>query len=401
METDSDIAGYLLPGLNQKPTLLSTLDWWHTSWAGGPQVPFWRPLTSLGFWLEYHAFSSERVDRWMAVTAVCHLLFLALLVVFTQRLTQRWWLGVLAVLLFAGERALLIRCLPPDCRTVYAALDMAATPAAMALQNWKDQPEMWAGACILGAVILACDRRWVWALACAFAAVCFKESGWLVFPLSGVALWSRSQLRTVPHCVWVWAAVLILGLVVLRAWAGPAVFAGYHYGHNGHWWPRYFHQAGGCYLLFLTMTTSAGGVVLGTLLFVILRFWRRSLATGMVVAAAAIAIAAALQSRWCGGDFVAGLVCLLDWNEGLLCVVQSFLWLWLAFSLWKNRPYRRSAAALLLMDLLACAVVAAASQVTLHALYLALAFQSTLVSVPLALCFKRAVGLRSLPSTGL
>ena len=58
-------------GVVAAPSLRDTLRWWHGTWAG--QVPFFRPLSSYAFWLDWKLFGS-REPRYLLLSIVLHLI---------------------------------------------------------------------------------------------------------------------------------------------------------------------------------------------------------------------------------------------------------------------------------------------------------------------------------------
>ncbi|MGO8671304.1 MAG: hypothetical protein ACLQVD_08090 [Capsulimonadaceae bacterium] len=211
------------------PTLLSTLGWLHESWHGN-RVPFyWRPLSMFAFWIE-NAACGRDLTRWVDVTIELHALFAVMLVLLADRLAR----GVdpIGSLTPGNAAAAILTALIftesiPVLRFLNA--DFALSGAEVVLVNWKDQVEMWTGTAILASVIFSMGGAWKPALACAVAAVCCKESGWLAFmgPLLVPILrpspsdnGNGSFDIRVP-AAWIAAAAI---LVALRASAGWGVF---------------------------------------------------------------------------------------------------------------------------------------------------------------------------------
>ena len=388
---DTDVAQYLLPGLRSKPNLLSTLGWWHGTWVG--VVPFWRPLTSLLFWLEYHLMTPDRFDRWMLFSYACHLVFVGLLVVLIRRLTGRWGIAALAALLFAGSAwmsppawmfALQMRAGGASIASLSSTRFLASlVPCDVALDFWKNQPELWAGICTLAATLLALRGRWAGALALAVLGVCVKESGWYTFPIILLVLAQQRRLGTVPRWGWVATAASIVLLTLLRFSAGPAVFRGYHRGTNDNWWPRYSAVVEGPYLSLLSSPSAAAAILSGALLA--LAAWRRGpVIPRVLLGFGAFFLCAGLYGLTSGGGIAVGCVVLLDPHELLPTVLGSAIWLFVAWRLLARFAYRGLVARLVLMTLITAGSVAAASQVQAHVLYLTDAFQCCLGALGLS-----------------
>src|SRR5579875_2144550 len=66
----------LIGGVKQAHTFWQTLPWWHSTWVW--PYGYWRPLSSLGFWLEYRAYG-ERYDLWYATLIASHIAFVAVI----------------------------------------------------------------------------------------------------------------------------------------------------------------------------------------------------------------------------------------------------------------------------------------------------------------------------------
>lgn len=379
---DPDLCQWLLPGLAMKTSFAQTLTWWHGTWAG--QVPFWRPLTSYALWAEYRVFTPDRFDRWAWVSAISHLAFTGMLFLFVRRFTRSTVIAALAALIFAGSPSLspipwfnklLIRCWLP-----LLAFDHVP-PAFEALSSWKNQPEAWAGALTLAAMILALSRRWVGCLICTGLSICFKESGWLAFPLIGLALWADGGLRTIPRWAAVSGIVMAVALLCARAASSWPVFYGYHFGSNGHWAVRYINAAGGSYVNYLSTLTTALPALLGTFLFLLIHYARRMpnlVAIGAALCAALVF--SELTAIYYGQSLDVGATMLLTWQIGLHAAVLSLIWLLAVAALWKHYS-RRKVIGIALMGAVAALPIAAAAQVQVHVMYLSYAFDSILLGV--------------------
>src|SRR5262249_13000550 len=61
----------IIPAVASVHSLSGTLTWWTHPWAG--PFRYWRPLTSLGFWLQYRAFGVDHFASWQVVMILSHL----------------------------------------------------------------------------------------------------------------------------------------------------------------------------------------------------------------------------------------------------------------------------------------------------------------------------------------
>src|SRR5579883_3344060 len=65
----------LLHHVESHHSFASTFIWWHDAWLGQIYPWYWRPLTMLSFWTEYHLFGAYRFDRWQSAEIVFHVIF--------------------------------------------------------------------------------------------------------------------------------------------------------------------------------------------------------------------------------------------------------------------------------------------------------------------------------------
>ena len=244
---DCDVA-FLTAGIAQAPNWAATVKWWHGSWIGTVTVPFWRPLTSYWFWLEdRHIGLVDNYQQCVWVSVALHLGFIGLFYLFAFRLTGSRWVAFGSVCWFAGYHGLV---------SLVDTQVLARTGAWVALDHWKNQPEQLTGICIIGACMLLMSRRWLLALLVSCLAVCFKEQGWLAFPMAAICLSVQERglgwLRTVPKWFWVFFGLTVAVLVGLRWSAGPEVWRGYHIGSNSNWPTRFIGAFGSRFITYLT-----------------------------------------------------------------------------------------------------------------------------------------------------
>lgn len=225
---DGDLDTRLIHGgLLRAPHLADTLRWWYSSWVG--QVPFYRPLTSYVFWIEWKAFGN-REYLYLIPTILWHVMACALFGVLAYRLAERYRFeangvaGIVGALGYAGV-------LSPQRATTAAAVSGA----------WKNQPDSLAAICIFAALLSYLrareGRRGMLAAGVAFylAACGFKEIA-VPLPLVCAALeldgLTRERLALVlRRLAPLFAATLVF--LVLRIAAIRGV--GYTYGTNRAW----------------------------------------------------------------------------------------------------------------------------------------------------------------------
>lgn len=275
-------------GIRKVPTLAGTVRWWHGTWVG--QVPFWRPLTSLAFWVEYHAFGPDRLDGWIWVSAAMHLGATVLAALLAARLTGNWWAGPVVAVLFGT----LLLGFP-----VLRARGPGAEPVHLILTVPNAQQELWMAIPALGAMLATLSRRWVWALLLCALSVCAKEMGWTAFPLCLLVLWMAQGcdgLRRIP--LWAWGlGTALVGVLLLARWsAGPEVFRGFHQGTNESWPVRLMSTVGGCFVQAVDAPTWAPALWV-TIAFIGWLLWGRRGGGGRLAAAVVVGLAAATWTQ--------------------------------------------------------------------------------------------------------
>jgi len=217
-------------GLEAAPRLVDTLRWWIGPWVG--IVPFYRPLTSYVFWLEWKAFGDR---EWLYVlpAAAAHVaavvLFAALLYALARRHRLGWATGAALVgaLLFSGLFS-----------------QERATLASKVFLLWKNQPDSLASICCFAALLCylrAQERKRTAPGAAAwYLAGCgFKEIA-APLPLTFLALEAgalrgREERRLALRRLALIAVAAVLYLAVRRL----AIHGvGFTYGSNGAWLQR-------------------------------------------------------------------------------------------------------------------------------------------------------------------
>lgn len=240
--TDCDRA-LIHQGLEGHPRVGDTLGWWTGTWVG--QVPFWRPLTSLCFWLEWKVFGWENQEAWMLIHVVSRLLAAAVLFVFAE---------VIAGPILALFTAVLFSHADP----LVSYWRLWSTSGLCAPWSWKDDPDVWLMTTATAALL--CAWKGAGWLAVVFAAIsaCFKETGFVTFP----AVAAIAYLRHGKHC-WRWVAaalVLATAMVLVKM---TTVGAGYIMGSN-HSWPTRAWYALAPYPLRMLLGSFSGQAIVAT-----------------------------------------------------------------------------------------------------------------------------------------
>lgn len=380
---DADLGQFILPGLRKIRGFSSTLQWWHGAWVG--QVPFWRPLTSYLFWFEYKIFP-YRYDYWYDVTVVSHLIFCAILVLFVAKLSGRLSSGLLTVLVFSGASQL-----SPIGASWYS-FDLIGTgrhpPSSVALDLWKNQPEIWSSIFVVGALALLLYKKWGLSLVSACTAIAFKENGWLTFPLALLILWGTGNITKTPKYFYLAALCCFCVMMLIRLNCGRDVLFGYHYGHNTAWVHRYILAAmrpypAAFYGRDISQPLLATGVFAAWKLYKIrpLYGWL------MLIVGLGMAIGAGMYVEHT--DAITASVILFTLPDNLESAVAGLLWL-LGFDiLWNGKTPRLMILSLVGSVLVSTALIALAAQVQVHVLYLAFAFRSILFALTMITVWDR------------
>jgi hypothetical protein len=368
---DVDDAAFL-HDIRSHPTATGPLFWWHNGWHGNRYPYYWRPLTMLSFWIEYHLFGAYRFDRWQIADIFFHLVFTALLAYFAFRVTRSRFAAPLSAIVFTGLTLFQV----PE--VTFFIVGFTTPDAHVVLFNWKDQPEEWGGICTLISLLFAMRGRWLPAIGCAFASVCFKESGWLTYPmlLLTAIMWGR--LRDVPKSAWVSAIVSCIVLIALRASAGHHVMFPPHDANNRFGLERYLNHVVDPNLRQLSGETWPivfYGIVLA---FLILTKKLRpvpKLLTGLTAGAATSALIA-LSHRT---DIATAFACLVDWESGMHQLVEMTIYALIVIVAFRYRPVRRQVVYLYGLVLISDLLEMFVRQPNAHMLYLTNGFQSILV----------------------
>lgn len=373
------------------------LFWWHNGWHGTAYPYYWRPMTMFGFWTEYQLFGAYRFDRWQIADSFFHLLFAAVLWLFAYRVTGSRFAGPLAVVVMTGFQLFDVPMLD--------FADVFTTPGAdVVLGNWKDQPEQWAAICTLASLLSVMGLRpgkdereklpasaWWSAIGFAAASVCFKESGWLTFPMLLVALVYVGRLRQIPK--WAWFAMIAVWavLIALRASSGHHVMFPPPDPSNHNGLSRYLKHVLDPDIQQAT-TDSWPVIVFAafTGLLILARRPRFLPKFGILLAAAALTSVLLGVSHH--SDPAAGMALLVDPRGGLVLFVTALVEALILIVAYRFRPVRSQAVFLYLLILLSDLPDIAVRQPNEHMQYFTNGLQSVMV-IAIALACARQVAV--------
>jgi hypothetical protein len=232
----------LVSGLERTQSWHQVLGWFYGTWIAGPDYPFYRPLTSLLWFLQWKAFGMSRYSdtamisfvavHWLSHFAVC------MVAVGFLRCLMGGKIAILTMLLWSTS----------------ALAVMGMSLPIYALYHWKDSPDMWVSISIICSLwsllsyMRTGERRFViWVFIAQFVAIGFKEMSY-VLPFMAMALvwFEHKQLEQEKRKVW--GVVLgMFGVVIfayiIRFWmlSGP----GFRFGTNGSWLNRFLLNVGG------------------------------------------------------------------------------------------------------------------------------------------------------------
>jgi hypothetical protein len=367
--------------LSQFPTFASTFYYWTHDWSGG--FPYWRPLTCQLFWIEMHVFGAARFDLWSAVSVLSQLLLDGLLAWFVKILTGRWSIGALAAAIFSGN------VLPGFLSTLAQPFLPDATFTSTVVDgNWKNQPDIWMSACTIGSVVAAMNRRWAIATVVALTAPCFKENGWLAFPLIALFVGMRGELKLVPKVTWAINAAFISLWIALRKMAHLKIANIDTIGHNLHPMTRYLAIVLGPYFGMLERGHLSNAVV-ATGLAVTIAIPRVSYRARIAIVLLSAVGGGLAGMADLGQGFAVGLLQAIDPSFGVPYTIGGAIWLAGALILLMDAELRVLGIVLYVLRLISAATVTMALAVGVHTIYLSNAFYCTLYALAIYAIWKR------------
>ncbi|MDQ3812407.1 MAG: hypothetical protein M3347_00480 [Armatimonadota bacterium] len=331
VQQQGDIRGdhdnlYFVQAWDKAPHLRDTWRWWIGPW-GQKHRPFYRPLSSLLFWLEYQAFGLHGLYQFTLVLFLCHLATLLLAWRFLNDLLGELS-GTLAACLWA----------------VHAAGFYILSIALYALDNWKDNVESWHALAYVGCLWSFLrflrsgqgdgQRRWWFgALALFLVALCIKEMAYTAPLLLLLLAWHEKQLsrqgRAVLPFFGIAGAMFIFRWWALGGW-------GYRIGANRQWLFRFLSDLGGAPITPILHGNLLCGAMLcaGAALWLLLR--RQWTEAGVCAGAALLALLLTSYLTETGlADTASRLLLLNEWQP--LPFLASLLFFWWRFFI-QRRP---------------------------------------------------------------
>ena len=221
-------------GLLRAPHLSDTVRWWTGPWVMGNFAPFYRPLTSELFWLEWKAFG-DREYLYVLPTLLAHIAATALFSILVYRLATLYRLPLpVPAAFFAGW------CFAGMPGPILNRDGVASVVALV----WKNQPDSMAALCCFVALLFYLlaqagkESSLIGAVIAYLAACAFKEIA-IPLPMVFAALecWPPKGVSRAQTKVRLGAIAMAAGFfLVIRycAISGP----GYTYGTNHEWLRR-------------------------------------------------------------------------------------------------------------------------------------------------------------------
>lgn len=367
--------------LSKFPTFLSTFYYWTHDWSGG--FPYWRPLTCQCFWTEMHLFGTTRFDLWSSVSVVSQLLVEVLLAWLVKILTGSWSIGALAAALFAG-------CSLPDSLTMPLKPFMPESLATADVTegNWKNQPDIWMTACTLGSLIAVLNRRWAVATVVALLAPCFKENGWLAYPLIVLFLMLRGGLMQIPAWAWGVNSTFVAVWIAFRRMAHLKIANIDTIGHNLHPLTRYLNIAEGPFLGLMSRGHIAQAVIAigATVAMLAPRINYRG---RFAIVCASLLAAGMAGTVDVGQGLLVPLITALDPRGGIQATIAATVWLTGLAILLMDKDLRIIGIVMLLIRLVSAATVTLALAVGVHTIYLSNVFYCSFWAVGAFAIWKR------------
>lgn len=229
---------WLMSGIEPTKTFRQTLRWWTGPWCY-ELVPYYRPMTSLFFWLEYQAFGPNGLRGFTLVHLLSHLAVVLLAARFLAALLD-WRRAAIAMVIY----------------TLGLTNLFALGSVQGALPIWKDSCDIWCSICYLSSLslLLAHYRRGgngylAGSVLCFVLALTFKEMAYTLPFAACLVAWHERRLTRSEWgklALFFGAAALMLAY---RFWALEG--AGYRQGTNGAWLPRTAITLGGPFGLLL------------------------------------------------------------------------------------------------------------------------------------------------------
>jgi hypothetical protein len=371
---DTDDIPPLLLRITECTTLLQTRSYWHEDYT--PGITFYRPLSLTWFWFEAHILGLQHFGQWDIISIALHFAFCILLTIFVKDITQSNTAALLTTIVFAA-----IRPFPAHCDLISICDIASNTPALVAVSSWKDQPTVISDLLTLGALMLVRKQRWALALIAALAAVLFKESGLIAFPMIFLFAAYRGELRRVPKTCFAIAAVFIVIPFAARYLSGMGAFVP-HAGQNvTGMTTRLLQTIVGIYFSGFLHKRWAATLFATGIYWIACRKFRSPLSYLLVFLGLATAAGAA-NSLALGGTVICGIETLFDPQLQLLYIWVCFCYFAAAAATVKYPELFKAALLSAALSVLAALPdVAVHSPPNEHRMHLCFAFQSAVIGI--------------------
>jgi hypothetical protein len=259
-------------------------------------------------------------------------------------------------------------------------------------QNWKDQPDLWLDASLLGALTAVLKKKWGWALLLSAMAPCFKENGWAVFPVAFFLLAVRKELKFVP--LWVWLATIgVVGvLMIFRSLTGLNFLHIDNVGHNINWWVRYHNAVCGPFFLFSWSLLVFPAMIAAGLGMAAVIFKMRP-AVCLLLPLSCWILGSALAAHFYNADFVSCMFAFLVDSTRIINFITAIIWLFGVILLVKNRALWPTSIILICGWLLSASTLAIGLAVGTHVIFTANSFYCALCGIA---CGQMAVYMKSI-----
>lgn len=219
IRVDADTS-LLADALKSHPNLSQTWNWWTGPWYEA--VPYFRPLTMMGFWAQYKIFGEDNLLAFEGLHWFYHGLALVILYGFFAQIAGRGRAALAVGMFAAGANERFFQLTGLD-----------------AFNCWKDSADVWHLSFFTLSAwaflsFLRSEKRRFYALSLGLwiCAVAVKESGYVLPFLLPVLLWHEKKLRS--H--WRWAVPFFAIAPLLWAYRWNALGGwGNRFGSNGSW----------------------------------------------------------------------------------------------------------------------------------------------------------------------
>lgn len=273
---------WLMTGIEPTQSFAGTLRWWTGAWCCD-FVPYYRPTTSLLFWVEYRLFGANGLQGFTLVHLLSHLVMATLCALFLAELVG-WRRAALAMALWG----------------LHLSRYLGLGDTSYTFPVWKDSCDIWCCICYVLALwsflrfLRTDNRRYLLSSVFAFfVALTFKEMAYTLPLMLLPLLWYEKRLQERYLSLAPFFGVALFALAY-RFWAlqGP----GFRNGTNGAWWHRTVVDLGGPPGMYVVNGNSLPIAFVLLLIAIVLSRSRKRVALGLAVASALVWGFASLQT---------------------------------------------------------------------------------------------------------